>query len=1115
MNQLQTLYSTADQFRNRRARLAAKVADVDAWYREEMAKLQSDHTSRLQNLDAECQSAIAACESRTKKEIAGYVEKERSLQIFQASVHELCPTGSVQQYHPRPEQVCEIELNELVRMLQEQGVVAWLKRTLGWGGYRSKAKMALELSHKIEDSCAYCLAKIESVETKYDQEKAKYLTAARRKMDSENKAFRIACQELEQRKQKKKEGVLATVSAFDTARELRELHTSIEKMRLDSDNACGKWGEYRIPAKMPEQVLLCHVGLTLPDQNGIDKNLDIPLWLDLFRSQLIVVTSKYSDASGPNSMEKQFVCKLLARMLKTIPPEHCSYSVFDDLYKGASLARLIDISNEGSTNLNFDLFTSNDAANDSVTCAERRQYLQSFPVKINKFIAGKSRSLFEYNKTYGKFEFPFNWLIDFHFPGKPDSRMESAFKELFANASIAGYSFILVTTPEGYENIRRLLQGCKSTSSLIHVDFGSMTCQQGDFTVPFRKNDSPSADQIDNFMTALKRFYDAGGAVDNRIGPVFSRFPIGMRDASKILSIPMALDSRGRLVDLNLGGDGSAHGFISGASNSGKSTLLHSIILSACLHYSPQDLEIWLVDYKQTEFYLYKKNCPPHIKLIGISKTAEFTFSLLDKLDDEGMRRTELLKQFRARDLAEYRKHAGEVGYVNLTRLFVVIDEFHEMSQFAEQEDDYKRKLENILREYRAQGITVLMADQSFSNGLGGLTVVAKNQTGLRIAMRNEVAPQEIKETLAVDRALYSDSMERTLRVMNQGDFIMKVIIPDAEGKQMDTQLEKCKALLTTGKDVLSAGKALQNLYHDLYDPNDLLYVNTTVQTPWRYDELQAIDSQEPLRYPYIRLYLGHSATLQPCFALDIGRQPNENLSVVGGTAYQRWELLSAVMRSCRYRDYKLLVFMAEYSDLMCDFAEEIRNLCSTVPNAELVETTEQWCAKLDMLEDIIDQHKKAEDIVCVFIGLELANIEFNRLPSKGEPSAAAAYQSSVYQYCQPVGDLTQSREMPASIAEFNAMPIIEKLFSFGSRSGLRCVTEVSVYRQFDSILHIKDMCRHKIAFSMSADDCMMYLGNSNFQKHIGQHAIYSNGGADVKKLFPYKIQTTYQEGEL
>ena len=42
-------------------------------------------------------------------------------------------------------------------------------------------------------------------------------------------------------------------------------------------------------------------------------------------------------------------------------------------------------------------------------------------------------------------------------------------------------------------------------------------------------------------------------------------------------------------------------------------------------------------------------------------------------------------------NLAEYRKHQGEPGYENITRLFLVIDEFHEMSQFVSTEMEYKR----------------------------------------------------------------------------------------------------------------------------------------------------------------------------------------------------------------------------------------------------------------------------------------------------------------------------------------------------------------------------------------------------------------------------------------
>ncbi len=467
------------------------------------------------------------------------------------------------------------------------------------------------------------------------------------------------------------------------------------------------------------------------------------------------------------------------------------------------------------------------------------------------------------------------------------------------------------------------------------------------------------------------------------------------------------------------------------------------------------------------------------------------------------------MNRFDAQNLEEYRKHEGESGYEAIPRLFIVIDEFHEMSQFVATEMEYKDKLENILREYRAQGITCLMADQTFSTGLSGLTSAAKNQIGLRIAMRNEASPQEIKDTLEVDRALYSDSMQHTIAIMSQGEFIMKVYVRNSRGELTDIKLEKFKGLFTKGDDIAPISKALRSLYKGQYSKN-LLYVNTKEQVCWDDSEPVALDQVEPLRYPNVRLYLGRSATLRPCFGLDIGRQPDENLSIVGGTAYQRWELLASIMKSCKYRNYKLVVFMAEYSDLMSDFGMDIRKLCNSIPNAELLETMEEWCDKLDELEKVIDNRRNTEETICIFIGLEIANIEMGRLPDKigNGDSSKKSFLATISKYATPVGSQeieSNTFNEPAPQA-YNAMPIIDKLFSSGARNGIRCVTEVSVYRQFSRILKIKDMCRHKIAFSMSADDCLMYLGNSNFQKSIGQNAVYGDGGKEVKKLLPYKL---------
>lgn len=1108
MKNVKELLSEAAHFRARRSTLAQGLKSVSERYEKNVAAAESEHTAKLRNLEAERHTSLDAIASRAKKEIADYTRMKNSLQQYADPVKKWCSKADIANYTPNPARVNEAELNQLIQMVQEQGLLAWIKRTFKLGGYASRAEMAFDLCCKIEDACVYCNDKIESIEKRAEAERSAQVTDTRRKTEAENERFRAKRQEIDLRQKEEKEQALTAINKFDNSVELKAMHEKLARLRAEAENSCGPWGEYIAPSAMPEQVLLCDAKVTLPNIHGVDEAKVLPLWINMFECNIIVVTSSGGSTSGTDTKEKQFVRQLLARMLKTVPPEMCSYSVFDSLHKGASLERLIDVTNIGTTDLNFDLYTSEENDSKVVSCAERRKYLRNRPADIIKHMAGRSKTLFEYNKESGEFEFPFSWYIDFNFPDEPETKLVDDIKELLVNAPAAGYSFIFVTTPNGYAKINELAQQYTSTP-VLHVDLDKSICEKGGLRVDCMDAGMPQSEQIYNFMTALKKFYDEGDAINNRIDSIFAAQGIEMRDASKKLTVPMALDSRGRLVDLELGGEGSVHGFISGGTNSGKSTLLHTIILSACLHYHPKDLEIWLVDYKQTEFYLYKKKTPPHIKLIGVSKTADFTFSLLDKIESEANRRTELMNRFDAQNLAEYRKHEGEPGYENIPRLFIVIDEFHEMSQFVATEIEYKDKLENILREYRAQGITCLMADQTFSTGLSGLTSAAKNQIGLRIAMRNEASPQEIKDTLEVDRAMYSDSMQRTIAIMSQGEFIMKVYVRNQRGELTDIKLEKFKGLFTKGDDIVPISKALRSLYKGQYT-QDLLYVNTKEQVLWDDAEPMALDQLEPLRYPNARLYLGRSATLRPCFGLDLGRQPDENLAIVGGTAYQRWELLASIMQSCRYRNYKLLVFMAEYSDLMSDHGADVRALCQQIPNAELMETTEAWCRKLSELETLIDERQNTEDIICVFVGLEIANIELGRLPNKNSGSSAVgglSFMDTISKYATPVADTPAAAPAPTVSEAFNATPIIDKLFSAGARNGIRCVTEVSVYRQFAKILKIKDMCRHKVAFSMSADDCLMYLGNSNFQKNIGTNAVYGDGGKEVKKLLPYKLQ--------
>ncbi len=67
---------------------------------------------------------------------------------------------------------------------------------------------------------------------------------------------------------------------------------------------------------------------------------------------------------------------------------------------------------------------------------------------------------------------------------------------------------------------------------------------------------------------------------------------------------------------------------IAGKTGSGKSTLMHAMITNAALWYSPDEIELYLVDFKKgVEFKTYATNLLPHARAIAIESDREFGLS--------------------------------------------------------------------------------------------------------------------------------------------------------------------------------------------------------------------------------------------------------------------------------------------------------------------------------------------------------------------------------------------------------------------------------------------------------------------------------------------------------
>ena len=167
--------------------------------------------------------------------------------------------------------------------------------------------------------------------------------------------------------------------------------------------------------------------------------------------------------------------------------------------------------------------------------------------------------------------------------------------------------------------------------------------------------------------------------------------------------------------------DASPHALIGGPSGSGKTNLLLTMIGSMATRYDPDELEFYLLDFKEGVSFAQfapgrrDRTWLPHARLVGvnINTDREFGLALLQFLSDEMRRRAEAAKAHEVTKLEELRAVDPDGRW---PRIVAVIDEFQYL--FAERDNVTKAAttlLEDVARRGRSQGIHLVLASQDVS----------------------------------------------------------------------------------------------------------------------------------------------------------------------------------------------------------------------------------------------------------------------------------------------------------------------------------------------------------------------------------------------------------------
>ncbi|MDG5787041.1 DNA translocase FtsK [Evansella sp. AB-P1] len=173
------------------------------------------------------------------------------------------------------------------------------------------------------------------------------------------------------------------------------------------------------------------------------------------------------------------------------------------------------------------------------------------------------------------------------------------------------------------------------------------------------------------------------------------------------LTVGLGMDISGEPVVTDL--QKMPHGLIAGATGSGKSVCVNSILISLLYKASPRDVRLILIDPKVVELAPY--NGIPHLATPVITNPKEATEGLKWAVS-EMERRYELFAKNGTRDLSKYNEKmkGNQLGNEVLPYIVIVVDELADLMMVSPQ--DVEEAICRIAQKARACGIHLLVATQ-------------------------------------------------------------------------------------------------------------------------------------------------------------------------------------------------------------------------------------------------------------------------------------------------------------------------------------------------------------------------------------------------------------------
>lgn len=511
-----------------------------------------------------------------------------------------------------------------------------------------------------------------------------------------------------------------------------------------------------------------------PDASGWDDRAAIPAGWTRFGhlgplaglpavAPLVDHRGWYVSAADRRGVDLAFAAAL--RVVAQAPVRHLAIDVFDPRLTGA-----------------FGRFAPLRAANGStfpIPSSDARAFTERLAAALDDasrnvelVVANGARSLTDLWRRQGLPEGTLRLVVLLGYPAGVDAALHELLVRAASVAGPSGTTLLVVEDPAARPAQDVVPHQLRDT--LHSISLSGDAWQSDGFPVPV----TPDAAAPDAVVAAV--LASAAAAMKSVTGPVIPLHgliaddlanPWG-HDSTESLDAVIGEANR-QLLELSLRSENPPHPnvLIGGAVGQGKSNLLLDIVYSLAVRYSPDQLEMYLLDFKRGLSFKALDAGPdgtgwlPHVRVLGLESDREFGVAVLRHVDEEMVRRSHLFKAAGADSINDYRATTGHT----LPRILLVIDEFHVLFEgddlLVEQAVEL---LDRLAKQGRAYGVHLMLASQTTS-GVRGLAIKGDSifaQFPLRLSLKN--TPIESQAILSEGNKAAADLTYRGEVVLNR-----------------------------------------------------------------------------------------------------------------------------------------------------------------------------------------------------------------------------------------------------------------------------------------------------------------------------------------------------------